>query len=179
MVCYAMTGVGRASFAGECGDRSFGITADMYVHRTATSTILSIVCDIPTVSSAEDPTVTQINRFSEIVLEYASPGNYLVEYFPWMLYVPSPLAKWKREAREAYHYYTEIFEGMVQDVQHRIVRSHLASSSLLLTHQPFRTKAMNARVSLETCFENATVITLVTRNSLGYLLHCSTFGFLC
>ena len=94
-----------------------------------------------------------------MALEYASPGNYLVEFFPWMLYIPSSLAKWKKEAREAYHYYAKIFEGMVHDVQHRIVRFYLASCSCLLIHEHRRTKGMIAQVSLETCFENATVTT--------------------
>ena len=129
------------------------------VHRAAASTILSIVYDISTVSSADDPTVTNINRFDDIMIDYSTPGRYLVEFFPWMLHIPSALAKWKREAREAYHYFTELFDSMVRDVQHRIVCSYFASSSPLLIHERFRTKGMNARVSLETCFENAIVTT--------------------
>ena len=104
--------------------------------------------------------MTDINRFMDTVVEYMIPGNYLVEFIPWMLYIPSFLAKWKREAREAYHYFNELFERMARDVQHRIVRYYFASSfRFLLTHAPCRTKGMNARVSLETCFENAIVTT--------------------
>jgi len=47
----------------------------------------------------------------------------MVEFFPWMLYIPSSLAKWKREATEAHHYYSKLFAGMIHDVQHRIVCS--------------------------------------------------------
>ena len=96
--------------------------------------MLSIVYNISTVSSADDPTVTTLNRFNELFVEYTSPGKYLIEFFPWMLYIPASFAKWKREAREARHYFTKLFEGMVQDVQHRIVRFYLASSPQLLTH---------------------------------------------
>ena len=104
--------------------------------------------------------MTNINRFVEIGLEYVSPGKYLVEFFPWMLHIPSSLAKWKREAKEANRYFKELFEGMVNDVQLQIVRSHLASSSgLLVIHAHYRTKGMNARVSLDTCFANAIVTT--------------------
>ena len=97
------------------------------MYSAADSTILSIIYDIPTVSSADDPTVINLNEFAELVPEYANPGNYLVEFFPWMLYIPSSLAKWKREAREGYHRFTELFEGMVHDVQHRIARCCFAS----------------------------------------------------
>jgi hypothetical protein len=114
------------------------------IHSVGASTILSITYDTPTVSSANDPTVTNINSFMDLAVKYASPGNFLVEFFPWMVYIPSSLAKWKRQAKEGYHYYTEIFEGMVHDVQHRIVRSYFASSSRLLIHTPCRTKGMSA-----------------------------------
>jgi len=90
------------------------------LRRAAASTILSIVYDIQTVSSPDDPTVTNINWFGEMLVDYTSPGKYLVEFFPWMLYIPSSLAKWKREARETYHYLTELFERMVHDVEHQI-----------------------------------------------------------
>ena len=150
MVCYTMMEAGKVNFAGGCGFWPFGTPTDMYVYRAAASTILSIVYDIPTVSSADDPTVTTVNKFNEILVEYANPRNYLVEFFPWMLYIPSSMAKWKREAKEARRYFTDHFEGMVHDVQHRIVCSCFASYCWLLNHTPCRTKGMNTRVSLET-----------------------------
>ena len=177
MACYATTEAGRVNFVGECGCWPFGIPADMSIPRAAASTILSIVYDIPSVSLADNPTVTNINKFTDIVVEYANPGNYLVEFFPWMLYIPSSVAKWKREAREGYHYFTEIFGGMVHDVQHRIVRSCFALSCHLSIYAPCRAKGMNARVLLETYSENAIVTTSVIRNLPGCPLLCSAFGF--
>ena len=171
-----MTEAGKMNFVGECGCWPFETFADIYAHRAAASTILSVVYDIPTVSSADDPTVTRINQFNEIALEYANQGNYLVEFFPWMLYIPSSLAKWKREAREGYHHFTELFEGMVHDVQHRIVRAYLTWSGCLVIYACHRTKGMNDRVLQETCFEDAIATTSVTWNLLGYLLQCSTCG---
>ena len=93
------------------------------------------------------------------MIDYSTPGKFFVEFFPWMLDIPSSLAKWKREAREAYHYFTQFFEGMVHDVQHKIVRPYLASSSRELIHALCRIKGMNARASSETCFANAIAIT--------------------
>ena len=79
--------------------------------------------------------------------EYASPGNYLVEFFPWMLYIPESLARWKREANAGYRFFSEMFIGMFHDVEIRIV-SHFFLFSLPLIHGLFRTKGMNVRVLL-------------------------------
>ena len=175
MFCYAMTRAGKVNYVGECVYGPFRTAAEMYT--AFASSILSIVYDISTVSSADDPTVTNINRFDDIMIDYSTPGRYLVEFFPWMLYIPSFLAKWKREAKEANRYFTQLFEGMVHDVQKRIVRSCSVSSSSLLIHPSCRTKGTKDRVSLGTCFENAIVTTSVTRSLLGCPLRCSTFGF--
>ena len=83
--------------------------------------MLSITYDHPTISSTDDPTVREINTFAEIGVEYGLPGNYLVEFFPWMLYIPSSIAKWKGVAEERQKKYSAMFEGMFCDVGDRIV----------------------------------------------------------
>ena len=93
--------------------------------RAATSSILSILYDLPTVSSVDDFTVTNINSFVQRLADYGNPGNYLVEFFPWMLYIPSSLAKWKREAKEGFKFYSEFFTNMFHDVENRIASSIL------------------------------------------------------
>ena len=84
--------------------------------------MLSVTYDQPTISSTANPTVREVNTFAEIAVEYALPGNYLVEYFPWMLFIPSSIAKWKRVAEERQKKYSAMFEAMFQDVEDRIVR---------------------------------------------------------
>ena len=112
--------------------------------------MLSVVYDIPTVLSPADPTVTNINRFMDKGVEYAIPGNYLVELIPWMLYIPSSLAKWKREAKEGYHFFSELFTSMFHDVETRIVRPLFCSSSTpSSTQRPLRAKEMNVRALLD------------------------------
>ena len=60
-------------------------------------------------------------------VEYTAPGDYLVEFFPWMLYIPLSLAKWKRGAKEGYRFFSELFIGMFRDVETRIVRHFFAA----------------------------------------------------
>jgi len=94
----------------------------------AASTILSVVYDLPTVRSPDDPTVIKVNQFLERYLHYAIPGNYYVEFFTWMKYLPSSIAKWKKEAEEGYKEYSKMFMGLFHDVENRIVISFIRSS---------------------------------------------------
>ena len=91
--------------------------------------MLSVVYDLPTVSSPDDPIVIKVNKFLDKLLHYTIPGNYLVEFFTWMKYIPSSIAKWKKEAEEGYEEYSEMFMGLFCDVEDRIVRSFIRPSS--------------------------------------------------
>jgi len=102
----------------------------IYARRSAASTILSVAYDHPTILSTDHPTVREIDTFSEIAVDYALPGNYLVEFFTWMKYIPSSIAKWKRLAEERQKKYSAMFESMFRDVEDRIVRAWLGFSLL-------------------------------------------------
>ena len=91
--------------------------------------MLSVIYDLPTVSSPNDPTVTKVNAFMERLSHYIIPGKYLVEFFTWMKYIPSSIAKWKKGAEEEYAEYSRMFIGMFRDVENRIVMSFIRSSS--------------------------------------------------
>ena len=92
------------------------------------STVLSLGYDLPTIHSPDDPAIAKVNRFVEIASDYAMPGNYLVEFFPWMKYIPSSIAKWKKEAEKGYEEYTRMFVEMFCDVENRIVMPFIWSS---------------------------------------------------
>jgi len=113
-----------------------------------TSTVLSIVYDLPTVSSPDDPTVIKINQFIEGLIHYAVPGNYFVEFFPWMKYLPSSIAKWKKEAEEGYKEYSNMFLGLFHDVEKRIVMSFIRFSTPPDIVVENRNKAMKDQVLL-------------------------------
>ena len=53
--------------------------------------------------------------------EYSLPGNYLVEFLTWMVYIPSSLAKWKRVAEKRNKEYSDMAMGLFRDVEDRIV----------------------------------------------------------
>jgi len=65
--------------------------------------------------------VAKVDVFMEQSLRYAVAGNYLVEFFTWMKYLPSWMAKWKREAEKEYQDNSAMFIGMFRDLEERIV----------------------------------------------------------
>ncbi|KAH9059147.1 cytochrome P450 [Lactarius vividus] len=67
--------------------------------RHAWSVVLSINYHLPPVESEDDPVVVEIVNQVQRVLHEIQPGARLVEYFPWMKYIPSRFAKWKRHAQ--------------------------------------------------------------------------------
>ena len=62
---------------------------DQHIQRTTTSTIMSILYDHPTVASGQDKAVQDIDRNSIHRTTQAAVRTSLVEFFPWMVYVPA------------------------------------------------------------------------------------------
>lgn len=61
---------------------------DGHLRRTAASAIMSMVYDEPPIISGNDSTVTFINDFVARLTRAALPGAHLVEFLPWMMYLP-------------------------------------------------------------------------------------------
>jgi len=49
---------------------------------------MSIVYDYPTLESINDPAVKDIEDFILRISNAMKPGRYLVNIFPWMVYIP-------------------------------------------------------------------------------------------
>lgn len=62
---------------------------DAHLRRTAVSSIMSMLYDTAPIVSEEDPTVKRINEFVARLTRAALPGAHLVEFFPWMIHIPS------------------------------------------------------------------------------------------
>jgi hypothetical protein len=67
---------------------SAGVDLPKQFHRTAASTIMSIVYDYPTLESVTDPGVKNIEDYVLRLSQAMRPGRYLVDLFPWMMYIP-------------------------------------------------------------------------------------------
>ena len=64
-------------------------TWDQHLRRTAASMVMSILYDTPPIMSELDPSVKAINDFVARLTRAALPGAHFVEFFPWMVHIPS------------------------------------------------------------------------------------------
>jgi hypothetical protein len=83
--------------------------------------ILSVVYDIPELVSNKDFIVKEMNKMADEIAKAAAPGAYLADFFPWMLYIPSFLAKWKRDAEGKFKKYCDLSGDLFRQVERRIV----------------------------------------------------------
>ncbi|EMD35209.1 hypothetical protein CERSUDRAFT_116679 [Gelatoporia subvermispora B] len=89
--------------------------------KSAASVVMSIIYGTPAIDNIEDPAIKRVNEFVERIVKAAYPGAHLVEFFTWMRYLPSSIAKWKREAEEWFRRDSVMFEGLYNDVKKRVI----------------------------------------------------------
>ena len=65
---------------------------DQHLKRSSASAIMSILYDYPTLEDEHDKTVTDINTFVERMSAAVAPGAHIVEFLPWMIYIPEGYA---------------------------------------------------------------------------------------
>ena len=94
----------------------------MTFSRTAAATVLSAVYAYPPIKLS-DPIVVKVENYVERMLKAALPGNYMVDFFPAMMYIPTWLAKWKREGYAWFKRDTDMFLGLVDEVKQGLVRA--------------------------------------------------------
>ena len=126
---------GRRKFFGGCNRSICKTFVNLQISRASASTLLSVVYDLPMISSTDDPTLVKANIFLEICLDYGKLGNYLVEFFRWMKYIPSSVAGWKRLAEERHKEYSDMFVGLFREVGDRIVVDFIRFFLPLLTNR--------------------------------------------
>ncbi|KAI9567149.1 cytochrome P450 [Boletus coccyginus] len=95
---------------------------DGHLRRTAASVIMSMVYDEPPIISGNDQSVRFINDFVTRLTRAALPGAHLVEFFPWMMYIPKSLAPWRQKAEASYIADSAMFERLFRRVQDRTKR---------------------------------------------------------
>lgn len=88
----------------------------------------------------QDPAIAGILDFTKAVLKAAFVDGAMVENFPFLQYLPSWLAGWKREAKTASVRYSGMFESLFGDVKKRVVMIlpffALSSSDPVILNRP-------------------------------------------
>ncbi|KAH9053931.1 cytochrome P450 [Lactarius vividus] len=89
---------------------------ETHLRRHSLSIMLSINYNLPPAQSERDPLLLGITDRIRDISHTLEPGAHLVEFFPWLRYVPSMFAKWKREAQLWFVETTSLFERLVSNV---------------------------------------------------------------
>jgi hypothetical protein len=62
---------------------------DGHIKRYAASATMSILYDYPTLEDEHDETIMEIHVFINLFSAACAPGAHLVDFFPWMIHIPS------------------------------------------------------------------------------------------
>ncbi|KAI9441899.1 cytochrome P450 [Lactarius indigo] len=87
-----------------------------YFHRHASSIMLSVNYHLPPVESEDDPRVVEVETHVRRLLREMHPGTRLVENLPWLRYIPSRFAKWKRDAQHWFIHDSLMFQRLLGNV---------------------------------------------------------------
>ncbi|KAL0566671.1 hypothetical protein V5O48_015333 [Marasmius crinis-equi] len=93
---------------------------DDHVRRANLSLMFSIIYGLPPKLDSEDPNIRRTNAFVSDLLQAATPGAYMVEYFTWMKHLPRWMSGWRRYAEAFFQSYCGYFERMYADVETRM-----------------------------------------------------------
>lgn len=100
------------------------VSARPMIPRFAGLSILRSVYNWPSNSSSAELLVEQAQDLAEKIVTSAVPGAYLVELVPPMKYLPTWVAGWKRKVMAWHNKYSEILDGLREDVAASLVWSH-------------------------------------------------------
>ena len=73
-----------------------------------------------TIETGDEPHIRDALRVVHTVERVASPGAYLVDTFPSLMYLPSWLAPFKREAASLHDFEITLFRGLIGEVREKV-----------------------------------------------------------
>ncbi|KAF8273305.1 cytochrome P450 [Lactarius quietus] len=89
---------------------------EKYLRRHGASIMFSVNYHFPPVESEDDPCVVGIANHIHRAQREIEPGARLVEYLPWLRYVPRRFAKWKRDAQYWFNQDALMFQHLLSNV---------------------------------------------------------------
>ena len=92
---------------------------EKWLERYSASVILRLAYGI-TLHSTEDPLLKRILMVDHHLERIASPGVYLVDTFPSLMYLPDWLAPFKREGKRLHAEELDLFSSLIEDVDRRL-----------------------------------------------------------
>ena len=96
-------------------------TCFSFLLRLTSAAILSAVYAWPSLTERDEDTLKRIETVNTRLAYAIAPGNSPVDIFPMLKYLPSSLAKWKRDAIEWNASETALFKKFNQAVANSMV----------------------------------------------------------
>ena len=78
--------------------------------------------DTSVITSIKDTKIEGVLRFTKHILRAAYIDGHMVEYFPWLQYLPLWFARWKKEVGRWSYEHSNMFQSFYESVQQRAVR---------------------------------------------------------
>ena len=103
-----------------------------HFRRFAASVVLGTLYGWPPIDATSNKLVREINDLVQLAVRALAPGEFLVDTFPVMAYIPAWMAKWKREGEEWFNRVTSLFVGFFTDVEEKMVFYCLPVADLVL-----------------------------------------------
>ncbi|KAF5345775.1 hypothetical protein D9758_011887 [Tetrapyrgos nigripes] len=104
-----------------------------HILRSVISSIMSLVYDLPPLTSLDDPTIVFLLEAIARLDEAIYPGNFAVEFIPILDWLPPWMAKWKRDAIRDHKVWTAKFEKMFDTVKSSFLTGETEQSSFCAT----------------------------------------------
>ncbi|RPD67493.1 cytochrome P450 [Lentinus tigrinus ALCF2SS1-7] len=111
---------------------------DDRLKQATASSILTAVYGWPRISAKDKPVIQRIHAHTARIASAVVPGRFLVDIIPAMKYLPTRIAKWKREGLDWHERETEMFEQFNQGVSDRVAKGESPTcfvASLIETEQ--------------------------------------------
>ncbi|KAI0784068.1 cytochrome P450 [Abortiporus biennis] len=87
----------------------------MHVDNSLIHLTLSILYGLPETPEEREYAMIKVKEFVDLLSYAGQPGNYLVQYFQWMKYIPRGIARWKDELMACYEGTSTFFQLMYKN----------------------------------------------------------------
>jgi cytochrome P450 len=95
---------------------------DKHLRRSSASSVMAVVYGTEPIASEQDPRVKRVNDHVTRLSRASLPGAHLVQFIPWMRYLPRSLAKWKRNAQDWHERDSVMFGDLLKSVRQRMAK---------------------------------------------------------
>ncbi|PPQ98476.1 hypothetical protein CVT26_013877 [Gymnopilus dilepis] len=139
-----------------------------HLRRAPAGSILSTVYGWPPISNKDDRILDRMNAHVTRQTETLAPGRYMVNIFPVLKYLPTWMAKWKREGLEWHQQETELFTNFMNQVREKAAMGQATDT---FANELLETQGRHGLTEKEVAWLAGTVLAAGGDTTFGTLLY--------